>query len=184
MSKYHPTIVPYNPYYGYQDWVYVLDVESLDLQYIGRNEIRENLTDWYVLGPMYVLIVLADGSYRISGLQYPQITTNPAPVERRDGNEYYAFWHEETQGGTPIEVPDQEKEKLVLDALEAVKEGKLVGLSEASMEELQKEVAWLRRKPLIMMREALKREDRAKKTAGRRRRTRGRKRRTIRKRRT
>ena len=180
MSKYHPTIVRYDPYYGYQDWVYVLDVESLDLQYIGRNEIRENLTDWYVLGPMYILIVLADGSYRISGLQYPQITTNPAPVERRDGNEYYAFWHQETQGGTPIEVPDEQKEQLVLGALKAVQEGTLDGLSEASIDELQKEAAWLRRKPLITMRAMLKRDDKAKK--GGRRKTRGRKRRTIRKR--
>ena len=176
----HPTI-PSDTSYGSHDWYYVLNLEQLVLSYIGESIYRKRAFDWYVLGPMYVLTVLRDGSYTLGGYENPHVTTNYRPEFSRGDDNYYGLWQQETFG-TAIEVPDEEKEQLVLGALEAIKEGKLVGLSEASIEELQKEAAWLRRKPLITMRAMLKRED--KKTAGRRRKTRGRKRRTVRKRRT
>lgn len=160
---YHPTILPWNAYYGKQNWFYILDPESLNLSYLRVNEIREHILDWEVMGPMYVLEVNRDGSYRFVGLENPTVTTNPTPAFYRDGDRYYAMWHEETQGGTPIEIPDDVKERLIRGALKAVDEGKLVGLSEESLEELRGEAAYLPRKPLIQLRAALK------KTAGRRR---------------
>ena len=178
----HPTI-PSDMSYGSHDWYYILDLEQLVLSYIGESIYRKYCYDWNVLGPMYVLTVLRDGSYTLGGLMNAHVTTSYRPEFSRGDDNYYGLWQQETFG-TPIEIPDEEKEKLVQGALEAVKEGKLVGLSEASIEELRGEAAWLRRKPLIKFRKQIKeldKEEAAKGKAGRRR-TRGRKRRTIRKR--
>lgn len=151
----------YGYFSGSRDRYYILDLEKIPVSWVGYAEANEKYLEFDLWEPMYSLIVTHDGSYVLEGLDSVRVEAHGCPIKYRiTPPEEIAFFpiHFTYRQGTPIPITDDKKLELLEGALQAIQEGELKNLNGEAKESILSECAWLRRKPLILLRAALRKQ--------------------------